>query len=77
LKVRVKLFSTGPTCRAPTPPSRPVPVPNGMMGSWWWWQILARALTSSTDRGNTTTSGGRHLTWQEKTNKKQEYVNTK
>lgn len=50
-----------PTFTAPTPPSRPVPVPKGMMGRWCWWQTLARALTSSTDRGNTTTSGGRHL----------------
>lgn len=50
-----------PTFTAPTPPSRPVPVPKGMMGRWCWWQTLARALTSSTDRGNTTTSGGRQL----------------
>lgn len=50
-----------PTFTAPTPPSRPVPVPKGMMGRWCLWQTLARALTSSADRGNTTTSGGRQL----------------
>lgn len=46
---------------APTPPSKPVPVPKGMMGRRCLWQTFAKALTSSTQRGNTTTSGGRHL----------------
>lgn len=46
---------------APTPPSKPVPVPKGMMGRQCLWQTFAKALTSSTQRGNTTTSGGRHL----------------
>lgn len=49
------------TFTAPTPPSKPVPVPKGMMGRRCLWQTFAKALTSSTQRGNTTTSGGRHL----------------
>ena len=48
-----------PTCAAVTPPSRPVPVPNGTTGICSVLHSLATLLTWSTLVGNTTASGGR------------------
>jgi hypothetical protein len=43
------------------PPSRPVPVPNGITGTFCWLQILTHSLTWFTDSGNITTSGTQGL----------------
>jgi hypothetical protein len=39
-------------------PSRDVPAPNGMMGTWFAAQILTIEATSSVERGKTTACGG-------------------
>lgn len=45
------------TCSDSTPPSNPVPVPNGIIGMRCLWQILTTWLTSWTDCGQTTAAG--------------------
>lgn len=46
---------------AVTPPSMPVPVPNGIIGTLASLHSLAHWLTSAVDRGKTTAAGIRHL----------------
>lgn len=46
------------TSVATTPPSTPVPVPNGIIAMWCWLHNLATPLTSSVLPGHTTRSGG-------------------